>query len=160
MVYQPLKDEVYWAEKGQGAFSSSQRGRLRVSARTKMAECLMGTGAPFLGHGDAEKFANELKAVTEVTAGVRRFGSAALDFAYVAAGRFDAFWEMSLSPWDVAAGLLLVREAGGYVIDYTGKPATPYSKDYIAGNASTYLELKGILDRSNPVAPHVKKAAL
>lgn len=157
-VYQPLTDEIYWAERAMGAFSATS-GRLRVSARKNMEECLFAVGAPFKGHGDPEAFAAEVKAVTEASAGVRRFGVASLDFAYVAAGRFDGFWERGLKPWDVAAGLLLVREAGGYVIDENGKNATITSPCFIAGNAATHLELKKVLDDARgPQKPRVAAA--
>ncbi|HXC56024.1 MAG TPA: inositol monophosphatase family protein [Rhizomicrobium sp.] len=118
VVFNPVTDEMYLAEKGQGAYLNDKR--LRVAARKKLNESVLATGIPFLGHGDAAGFTAELNAAMGATAGVRRFGAASLDLAYVAAGRFDGYWERNLSPWDVAGGLLLVREAGGVVSDLAG----------------------------------------
>ena len=118
VVFNPVTDEMYVAEKGQGAYLNDKR--LRVAARKKLNESLIATGIPYLGHGDHERFSAELAAAMGATAGVRRFGAASLDLAYVAAGRFDGYWERGLSPWDVAAGILLVREAGGVVTDLDG----------------------------------------
>src|SRR5437764_6612122 len=118
LVYQPLTDESFWAEKGRGAWL--QDARLRVSARRDLADSLIGTGIPFLGHGDPVKWAKIYAAVAPQAAGIRRFGSAALDLAWVAAARLDGLWEDSLALWDTAAGVLLVSEAGGFVSDYRG----------------------------------------
>jgi myo-inositol-1(or 4)-monophosphatase len=118
LVYQPLTDETYWAEKGRGAWLNERR--LRVSARRDLADALVATGVPWKGHGDFDRFSRVLAAVSPEVAGIRRFGSAALDLAWVAAGRFDGFWEEDLKAWDVAAGVLLVREAGGFVTDFRG----------------------------------------
>jgi myo-inositol-1(or 4)-monophosphatase len=109
---------MYTAERGHGAFLNDKR--LRVAARKSLAESVIATGIPFLGREGHERFLAELTGMMVVTAGVRRFGAAALDLAYVAAGRFDGFWERGLKPWDVAAGILLVREAGGFVSDLDG----------------------------------------
>jgi len=118
VTYNPVSNELYWAEKGKGAFVNDKR--LRVSARTRLDESVIATGIPFLGHGQHARFLKELHQVSQRVAGVRRFGSAALDLAFVAAGRFDAFWERDLKPWDLAAGLLLVTEAGGVVRNADG----------------------------------------
>jgi myo-inositol-1(or 4)-monophosphatase len=118
VVFDPIKNELFWAEKGMGAYLNDRR--LRVSGRRRLSEALLATGIPFQGHGDRERFLREIDAAMRATAGVRRFGSAALDLAYVAAGRYDAFWERHLSPWDMAAGVILVREAGGHVSDIAG----------------------------------------
>ncbi len=118
VVFNPVTDEMYVAEKGAGAWLNDKR--LRVAARKKMNESILATGIPFLGHGDTAVFTAELNAAMGATAGVRRFGAASLDLAYVAAGRFDGYWERGLSPWDVAAGILLVREAGGVITDLDG----------------------------------------
>lgn len=118
VVYNPITDETYVAEKGHGAYLNDKR--LRVAARKKLNETILATGIPFLGRSGHEIFASELKTVMAATAGVRRFGAASLDLAYVAAGRFDGFWERGLHIWDVAAGILLVREAGGMVSDLKG----------------------------------------
>ncbi len=113
VVYEPIGDQMFWAEKGGGAFLNGRR--LRVSARGDMDEAIFATGIPFKGVRDHEKFTRQMKAVMAECAGIRRFGAAALDLAYVAAGRYDGYWEEGLSPWDMAAGVVLVREAGGYV---------------------------------------------
>ena len=109
-----------------------------------MSEALFATGIPFLGHGDAEahkKFSRELLKVMAVSAGVRRFGSAALDLAYVAAGRFDGFWERGLNSWDIAAGILLVREAGGFVSDFASRDQGLGSGNIVAANPAIHAEL-------------------
>ena len=119
VIYNPVTDEMYWAEKGQGAFLNGRR--LRVSARASFSECLFATGVPFLGAEKDPRFLERLENVMKVSSGIRRFGSAALDLAYVAAGRYDGFWECGLKSWDMAAGIVMVREAGGFVSDITGK---------------------------------------
>ena len=118
LVYQPLTDESFWAEKGRGAWLNERR--LRVSARRDLAEALIATGIPVQGAWRSRRLDTILGAVAPEVAGIRRFGSAALDLAWVAAGRFDGFWEEDLQLWDVAAGILLVREAGGFVTDFRG----------------------------------------
>jgi myo-inositol-1(or 4)-monophosphatase len=118
LVYQPLTDESFWAEKGRGAWLQDQR--LRVSARKDLADSLIGTGMPHCGRGMPQEWAKIYGAIAPQVSGVRRFGSAALDLAWVAAGRMDGFWEDDLDLWDTAAGVLLVREAGGFVTDYRG----------------------------------------
>jgi myo-inositol-1(or 4)-monophosphatase len=125
VIYQPISDELFWAEKGNGAFvdtPNARSRRMRVSGRKDPARALVGTGIPHIGKGDHAAYHAKLAAVTERTAGVRRWGAAALDLAFVAAGRYDAFFEFGLQPWDVAAGILLVREAGGVICDISGKP--------------------------------------
>jgi myo-inositol-1(or 4)-monophosphatase len=118
IVYEPTRDELFWAEKGMGAFVNDRR--LRVSARRNLAEAVIGTGIPFRERGDHAVYLATMRAVMGVTAGVRRMGAAALDLAYVAAGRYDGFWEFGLAPWDIAAGLLLIRESGGAVAELRG----------------------------------------
>jgi myo-inositol-1(or 4)-monophosphatase len=118
VTYNPSTHDLFWAERGRGAFCNDKR--LRVSARTRLDEAVIATGIPFLGHGQHARFLKELHGIAQRVAGVRRFGSAALDLAWVAAGRFDAYWERDLSAWDVAAGTLLVTEAGGMVSDANG----------------------------------------
>ncbi|AXI55604.1 Inositol-1-monophosphatase (plasmid) [Pseudoseohaeicola sp. NH-UV-7] len=113
VVYDASKDELFFAEKGAGAWMNETR--LRVSGRSRMIECIFATGLPFGGRADLPDTLKDLARVLPACAGVRRFGSAALDLAYVAAGRYDGFWERSLNAWDMAAGLLIVREAGGLV---------------------------------------------
>lgn len=113
VIFDPAKDELFWAEKGQGAWMNDTR--LRVSARRVMAEAVFATGVPYGTKSTLPATVRDLARLMPACAGVRRWGAAALDLAYVAAGRYDGYWERELSPWDVAAGLLLVREAGGFV---------------------------------------------
>src|SRR6266700_5831881 len=129
VVYDPTRDEMFWAEKGAGAYVNEHR--LRVSARRGLGDAVIGTGIPFRGRGDHPSYLAALAAVMSATAGVRRLGAAALDLAYVAAGRYDGFWEFGLSAWDVAAGLLLVREAGGYASDLNGGQAAVTSSNLL-----------------------------
>jgi myo-inositol-1(or 4)-monophosphatase len=119
VVFNPVTDEMFVAEKSHGAYLNDKR--LRVAARKTLSEILVASGAPFMGKEGLDEFLLELKAILGVTAGMRRFGAASLDLAWVAAGRFDAFWERELKPWDVAAGILLVREAHGVVSDLLGR---------------------------------------
>jgi myo-inositol-1(or 4)-monophosphatase len=118
LVYQPLSDESFWAEKGRGAWLSDRR--LRVSSRRDLADAVIATGIPHKGRGDLERWRKILDAVSPEVAGIRRMGAASLDLAWVAAGRYDGFWEEGLERWDIAAGILLVREAGGFVSDFRG----------------------------------------
>ena len=118
VTYNPVTNDLFWAEKGKGAFVNDRR--LRVAARQRMDEAVLATGIPFLGHGQHARFLKELHQISQRVAGVRRFGAAALDLAWVAAGRMDGFWERDLSAWDLAAGVLLVTEAGGKVTTAEG----------------------------------------
>jgi myo-inositol-1(or 4)-monophosphatase len=139
VVYQPLTDETFWAEKGEGAWLHDRR--LRVSARRSLKEAVFATGIPFSGHGDTAQFSAILGEVMPKVAGVRRFGSAALDLAWLAAGRYDGFWESELQPWDMAAGVLMVREAGGFVTDYKGGSAMMDTGAVVAGNGYLHSHL-------------------
>jgi myo-inositol-1(or 4)-monophosphatase len=132
LTHNPVTNEIFWAEKGKGAFVNDKR--LRVAARTKLDESVLATGIPFLGHGQHAQFLKELHQVSQRVAGVRRFGSAALDLAWVAAGRFDGYWERDLKPWDLAAGVLLVTEAGGQVTDASGGDAVLATGSVCAAN--------------------------
>jgi myo-inositol-1(or 4)-monophosphatase len=137
VIYQPISDELFWAEKGAGAFidtPTARSRRLRVSGRKDPARALIGTGIPHIGKGDHPTYLAKLAAVIEQTAGVRRWGAAALDLAFVAAGRYDAFFELGLAPWDVAAGILLVKEAGGVVCDISGQPYELGGRSLLASN--------------------------
>ena len=131
-TYNPATNEMFWAEKGKGAFVNDRR--LRVAARTRLDEAVLATGIPFLGHGGHARFLKELHQVSQKVAGVRRFGSAALDLAWVAAGRYDGYWERDLSSWDVAAGTLLVAEAGGKTTDADGGGDVIGAGSVCAGN--------------------------
>ncbi len=143
IVYQPITDESFWAEKSQGAWL--QNARLRVSARRHLDESLFATGTPFQGHGDFNQWQRIYHALGPQVAGIRRFGSAALDLAWVAAGRYEGFWESDLSPWDTAAGCLLVREAGGFVSDFRGRSLPVCDKEIIAGNDALHSRLHKII---------------
>ena len=143
VVYQPLGDEMFHAEKGAGSFLNERR--LRVSARRKMEETVLTTGIPFLGRPGHAVFLKELGAVMAQVAGVRRFGSAALDLAYVAAGRCDGYWEAGIKPWDIAAGIVLVREAGGYVTDYDGGGKMLDTGELVAANDHLHQPLLRLL---------------
>ncbi|AZO27406.1 MULTISPECIES: inositol monophosphatase family protein [Mesorhizobium] len=132
VVYNPAMDELYTAERGGGAFMNDRR--LRVAGRTKLTDAVIGCGVPHLGRGQHGNFLIELRNVMAEVSGVRRLGSAALDLAYVAAGRMDGFWETGLSAWDIAAGTLLIREAGGFVSDMDGGQDMLEAGSIVAGN--------------------------
>ena len=139
LVYQPITDESFWAEKGRGAWLHDRR--LRVSARRDLSEALLATGIPFKGHGDFDEWERIFRTVGPEIAGIRRYGSAALDLAWVAAGRFDGFWETDLNAWDVAAGELLVREAGGFVTDFRGGDQVRERKQWLAATDALHPRL-------------------
>src|SRR6476620_5355015 len=143
LVYQPLTDDSYWAEKGRGAWL--QDARLRVSARRDLNESLIGTGIPHMGRGASEQWSKIYAEVGPQVSGVRRFGSAALDLAWVAAGRMDGFWEDDLDLWDTAAGVLLVREAGGFVTDYRGGDRSFERREYVVGSSAIHNKLQKLV---------------
>jgi myo-inositol-1(or 4)-monophosphatase len=139
IIYDPIADQLFTAERGGGAFVNDRR--LRVATRQNLADAVIATGMPFMGHGDHAQYLKELGAITPLVSGIRRFGAAALDLAWVAAGRFDGFWERGLSPWDVAAGILIVREAGGYVTDLDGGDAMLETGGIVVGNEAIHAQL-------------------
>ena len=139
VVYQPLTDETFWAEKSRGAWLHD--GRLRVSARNRLSEALIATGTPYQGHGDFSEWTRIFDAIGPQVAGIRRFGAASLDLAWLAAGRFDGFWESGLNDWDTAAGCLLVREAGGFVSDYRGRSRPIHAEQVLAANDALHSKL-------------------
>ncbi len=143
LVYQPLTDESFWAEKGRGAWLHD--GRLRVSARRDLSETVIGTGIPHCGRSDPVRWAKIYSAVGPQVSGVRRFGAASLDLAWVAAGRMDGFWEDDLDPWDTAAGVLLVKEAGGFVTDYRGSDRSFERREYVAGSSAIHSKLQKLV---------------
>ncbi len=143
VVHDPLRHETFLAEKGQGAFLNDRR--LRVSARRRLNESVIATGIPFKAHADHPAYLAMLEAVMAEVAGVRRYGSAALDLAWLAAGRYDGFWEIGLSPWDIAAGILLVREAGGFVSEIGGGHKMLDSGSVLAANDHLHLPLGNLL---------------
>jgi myo-inositol-1(or 4)-monophosphatase len=146
LVYNPATDEMFTAERGKGAFLNDKR--LRVAARRQLADAVVGCGLPHYGRGDLALGRKELAAVQERVAGLRRFGSAALDFCWVAAGRLDIYWERNLSPWDMAAGMLLVQEAGGFVTDLDGGDAVLSKGHVIAGNEPLHKDLLAVLQHA------------
>jgi myo-inositol-1(or 4)-monophosphatase len=143
LIYNPANDDLFTAERGKGAFLNDKR--LRVAARGRLADAVVACGLPHLGRGDLALGAREIAAVQPKVAGLRRFGAAALDLAWVAAGRFDGFWERNLSPWDIAAGSIMVREAGGYITDLDGRDMTSATVDVLAGNEHIHGELLKVL---------------
>ena len=143
VVFDPAKDEMFVAEKGAGAWLNESR--LRVSDRTKMIEAIFITGLPFGGRSDLPDTLKDLARLLPMTAGVRRWGSAALDLAYVAAGRGDGYWERGLNAWDIAAGLLIVREAGGLVESLDGKGNPVETGDLICGNAAIFEKFSKVI---------------
>ncbi len=139
LVFNPISNELFLAEKGHGAYLNDKR--LRIANRKNMREALFATGIPFLGRGDHDRFSRQLSQVMAVSSGVRRFGAASLDLAFVAAGRFDGFWETELSPWDVAAGILLVREAGGVITDFAGGAEMIGRREIVCANETLHPQL-------------------
>jgi myo-inositol-1(or 4)-monophosphatase len=150
LVYNPVTDEMFIAEKGQGAFLNDRR--IRVAARRELGQAVVATGIPHLGRPEHPKFMAELGLVMNEVAGVRRMGSAALDLAYVAAGRFDAYWETNLAAWDIAAGILLVREAGGFVSDMNGRDTMLATGGIVAGNEILSRKLGDLLKKASKPA--------
>jgi myo-inositol-1(or 4)-monophosphatase len=146
LIYNPANDEMFTGERGKGAFLNDRR--LRVAARQRLIDAVVACGLPHHGKGDLALFREEFAAVQDKVAGLRRFGAATLDLAWVAAGRFDAYWERDISPWDMAAGLLLVREAGGYVTDLDGGDAMFAKGHILAGNETMHRELMRLLRTS------------
>jgi myo-inositol-1(or 4)-monophosphatase len=152
LVYAPAVDEMFWAEKGAGAFVNERR--LRVSARREISEAVFATGIPF-GAVSAQRryaFSRTLAGLMPQVAGIRRFGAAALDFAWVAAGRFDGYWELGIKPWDMAAGLILVREAGGFATD-AGDGDPRETGNVVAGNPQLHARLRtAVIEGMHPPA--------
>ena len=143
LVYQPLTDESFWAEKGRGAWLHDRR--LRVSGRKYLDEALIGTGLPHFGRGDVSSWSRIYGAIGPEVSGIRRNGAASLDLAWVAAGRFDGFWEDDLDIWDSAAGVVLVKEAGGFVSDYRGQDKMFDRREYLAANGELHSKLHKLL---------------
>lgn len=135
VVYDPIKDEMFWAERGKGAYMNDRR--IRVSNRQRLSDAVVATGIPHLGIQEGagqQQFLRRLEKAMASCAGLRRWGTASLDLAYVAAGRYDAFWERGLSPWDVAGGIAILREAGGFAVDLKGRRYRFDSPDLLAIN--------------------------
>jgi len=150
VVYDPARNDLFTASRGRGAFLNEHR--IRVSRRSRLAEALIGTGIPFRQFDHIDAYLAILRELTQKTEGVRRPGAASLDLAYVAAGRLDGFWEFGLSPWDIAAGALLIIEAGGLVGDLEGNDRYMDSGHVIAANAKVFAQLVQVM------APHLPPA--
>ena len=146
VVYDPTRNDLFFASKGRGAFLNDRR--LRVSRRTRMAESLIGTGFPFRKGDNFKRYMQIFEDVMQHCAGLRRPGAAALDLCYVAAGYYDGFFETGLNPWDVAAGSLIITEAGGLVGNFTGEADYLYRREVVAGNPKIYAQMVTLL------APH------
>jgi myo-inositol-1(or 4)-monophosphatase len=143
VVYDPSRNDLFYASKGRGAFLNDKR--LRVSKRTRMQESLVGTGFPFRKGDNFKRYVQMFEAVMQNCAGLRRPGAAALDLCYVAAGYYDGFFETGLNPWDIAAGSLLITEAGGLIGNFTGEADYLYQREVVAGNPKIYGQLVQIL---------------
>ena len=148
VVYDPNTNEMFTASRGAGAFLNDRR--IRVSRRTRLNESLIGTGFPFRQFDHVDAYLAMFKELTQKTAGIRRPGAAALDLAYVAAGRLDGFWEMGLSPWDMAAGVLLIQEAGGLVSDLSGEGNHLTTGNVVAGTPKIFGQLLPIIQSYRP----------
>ena len=148
VIYDPLKNELFTASKGRGAFLNDRR--MRVSRCLRLSDALVGTGFPFKELGRLDLYASQLRQMMEKTAGLRRAGAAALDLAYVACGRLDAFWELGLSAWDMAAGALLIQEAGGLVGDLRGEPDYLDSGEICAATPKIFPVLLEALKSESP----------
>jgi len=143
LVYNPAHDEMFIAERGKGAFLNDKR--IRVAARQRLADAIVACGLPHYGRGDLTLARSEIAAAQRAFAGLRRYGAATLDLAWIAAGRLDAYWERDLSPWDLAAGSILVREAGGFISDLDGGHAILAKGNVVAGNDTMHRELLRLL---------------
>ena len=139
IIYSPITDEMFTAERGKGSFLNDKR--IRVATRKKLSDSILITGIPHLGRGNKELFIKEMDKIIPEVAGIRRSGSAALDLAWIAAGRYDIFWERGLSVWDIAAGILLVREAGGFAKGIDGSDQDLWNGNIISGNDDMILAL-------------------
>lgn len=139
LIYNPASNEVFTAERGKGAYLNDRR--IRVAARTELADCVLVTGIPHRGKTGHDLFLKEVQAVMAASAGIRRTGAAALDLAWLAAGRFDGFWQRGLGPWDLAAGIVILREAGGFISDADGKDRMLEQGSVVAGNETIHRKL-------------------
>ena len=144
VVYDPNRNELFTASRGRGAFLNERR--IRVSKRIRLSEALVGTGFPYRSFEHADTYLKIFRELTEKTAGLRRPGSAALDLAYVACGRYDAFFELGLAPWDFAAGCLMVQEAGGLISDFAGDAGFFESGNIVAGTPKVFSQLMQVIN--------------
>ncbi len=143
VIYNPISDELFAAERGGGAYVNDRR--LRVSGRRDISDAVIACGVPHRGRGDHAEFRRELAQVQAKAAGIRRAGTASLDLAWVAAGRLDGYWERGLKPWDICAGIVMVREAGGFAADIDGGPDVMTTGDIMAGNEHMQAQLKACI---------------
>ncbi len=157
VVYDPTRNDMFYASKGRGAFMNDKR--LRVSKRTRMAESLIGTGFPFRKGDNFKRYLQMFEVVMTNCAGLRRPGAAALDLCYVAAGSYDGFFETGLNPWDIAAGSLIITEAGGLIGNFTGEADYLYQREVVAGNPKIYGQLVQMLSPFTRVIKGSDKAA-
>lgn len=146
VIYNPISDELFTAEKGKGAFLNDRR--IRVASRKSVADALVTTGIPHRGRSGFARFMQEMHVVMGEVAGIRRTGSAALDLAFTAAGRFDAYWEHNLKPWDIAAGIVILREAGGIASDLKGGEKMLDSGDILAANPTMQKAMLALLAKA------------
>lgn len=147
VVYDPTRNDLFTASRGHGAYLNDRR--IRVGKRIELADCLIGTGFPYKQFDHAEAYLGMFRDIMQKTAGIRRPGSAALDLAYTATGRYDGFWELGLRPWDIAAGALLITEAGGLIGDLRGEDGYMQSSNVVAGSPKVFAQLLQI------IAPHL-----
>ncbi len=145
MVYNPMLDELFWSVKGQGAFLN--KTRLQVSGEQDLGRSLLSTGFPYDLRESEDNNLDHFLTLIKVSQGIRRMGAAAIDLSYVAAGRFDGFWEMKLHPWDTAAAVVFVEEAGGTVTDFSGQPFDPFKKEVLATNGKIHSQMVEILSQ-------------
>ena len=157
VVYSPIADEMFVAERGLGAYLNGRR--IRVSARRRLDESIFATGIPFKGIPDHDPFLQQIRQVMAVSAGIRRYGSAALDMAFVAAGRYDGYWENGLHPWDVAAGIVLVREAGGFVTGMTADRPIENGAGILAANPDLHAPLRDMVTSLTDPSTDVRSTA-
>jgi myo-inositol-1(or 4)-monophosphatase len=146
VIYDPIRNDLFTATRGSGAYLNDRR--LRVSSLLKMEDALIGSGFPYSSMEHQERYMRMLAEVMRKSAGIRRPGSAALDLAYVAAGRYDGFWELGLKPWDMAAGTLLIQEAGGLVSDLEGNNQFLETGSVVAGNPKIFAQLLSLVSRA------------
>ena len=157
VVYDPTRNDLFFSSKGRGAFCNDRR--LRVSKRTRIADSLIGTGFPFRKGDNFKRYVKMFEDVMQQCAGLRRPGAAALDLCYVAAGWYDGFFETGLSPWDIAAGSLIITEAGGLIGNFTGEADYLYQREVVAGNPKIYGQLVQILSPYTRVIDEAAPAA-
>ena len=146
VIYNPMNDELFTAERGRGAYLNDRR--LRVAGRRDILDTVIACGVPHRGRGDLARFRRELALVQDKCSGIRRFGVASLDLAFVAAGRFDGFWERDLAPWDIAAGIVIVREAGGRIGELDGKGDPMKTGNILAANDTVYEQIQAELNKT------------